>query len=255
MSLARSMRREFGAHSGNIVVRRRAPWYWRFATLLVALALLAAAASWVFHRGKAAGRIESAAEVSQLTLDLQEQIETIDGLQALRVENQRLRAELTGAENQAKLGASAQSNLGKSLADLQQENARLKEDLGFLRQATSADPREALSISNFKVERDNFPNQYRYRALLVQATGREREFHGKAELLVSVERAGRPSVEAFAQDGAPKSGGFAIAFKHYHRLEGTFQLSDGAVVKNVQLRVYEQGASEPKLMRTASLVS
>jgi hypothetical protein len=255
MKEAPSARREFGTRAGNAVIRRHAPWYWRLALALLVLAFAALAAAWAFHSGKAAGRNETQQALAQADDELRRQSGVVRGLEGLPAENDRLRAQMAALESQVKMHATAQTDLGKSLTELQEENARLKEELAFLRQVTSSASRdEGLSISNFRVERNDFPNQYRYRALLTQSGAGGQEFHGKAELAVSIENQGRASVETYPRSPT-RAANLEVRLKRYQRLEGTFQVGDGAVVKGVQLRIYEQGAAEPKLTRTASLDS
>jgi hypothetical protein len=44
---------------------------------------------------------------------------------------------------------------------------------------------------------------------------------------------------------------FKLNFRFYHRIEGAFRVAPNAVVKSMQVRVFEGGSSEPKLTQTA----
>jgi len=46
--------------------------------------------------------------------------------------------------------------------------------------------------------------------------------------------------------------GFKLNFRFYQRIEGTFRVAPNAVVKSMQVRVFESGSSEPKLTQTAN---
>ena len=66
---------------------------------------------------------------------------------------------LNEREGQLKVEKSAQEEFSRNLTQLQEENAGLKEDLGFLRNImSSGSVPEGMAISNLKVEPDALPN-------------------------------------------------------------------------------------------------
>jgi hypothetical protein len=46
---------------------------------------------------------------------------------------------------------------------------------------------------------------------------------------------------------------YQLSFKFFQRVEGTFKVSPEAVLKSMQVRVYENGATQPKLTKDASV--
>jgi hypothetical protein len=105
------------------------------------------------------------------------------------------------------------------------------------------------------VEPDVLPGEYRYRLLLLTpTTRREREFHGRLELVVSLTEEGRSAMMSFPEQAdAAGAAAFKLGFKYFQRVEGTFRVSPKAKVDTVQVRVYETGATQPKATNTATL--
>ena len=46
---------------------------------------------------------------------------------------------------------------------------------------------------------------------------------------------------------------YRLNFKFFQRVEGTFKVAPGAVVKSLQVRVFENGSVAPKLAQTVSV--
>jgi hypothetical protein len=50
-----------------------------------------------------------------------------------------------------------------------------------------------------------------------------------------------------------KKSEFQLNFKSFQRVEGAFRIAPDAVVKSVQVRVYQNGASTPKLSQSVNI--
>ena len=246
MRLLRRLRGQFGLGESRLAVRRQLAWYWRWAGYGLA-GLLAAGAGWGlfdtgrrlagFDRGETARKL---AELSELN-------------QRFKSENETLKAQLTRLERQSQVDQAAQKELSTTLAQLQEEGAQLKEELGFLRNIMSAGSvPEGLSVREFKVEKDAAPNEYHYRLLLTQGGRRDKDFTGRAQLLVSLQPPQGPAsvmqIPAESQNPA-----LNINFKYYQRIEGRFRVTPGAVVKSVQLRIFEMPGGQVRLTRSTGL--
>ena len=46
---------------------------------------------------------------------------------------------------------------------------------------------------------------------------------------------------------------YRLNFRFFQRIEGTFKLTPGAVLKGMQVRVFENGARAPKLTQTLNV--
>ena len=54
------------------------------------------------------------------------------------------------------------------------------------------------------------------------------------------------------REGDQEGKGFKLDFRFYQRVEGTFRVAAGTVVKSMQVRVFENGSKEAKLTQTAN---
>jgi hypothetical protein len=170
-------------------------------------------------------------------------------LEDARAELERLRAVANAADSRMSIERTAQQNLSQQMRSLEQENARLKEDLATFESMLSSEARaaHALSVYRFKVEPDLLPGEYRYRLLLLTPSGRrEREFQGRLELVVSLTEGGRSAMMSFPEQADAGAAAFKLGFKYFQRVEGTFRVSPKAKVESVQVRVYEAGSAQPK---------
>jgi hypothetical protein len=131
------------------------------------------------------------------------------------------------------------------------ENATLKEDLAFFQSLMANGEPGTITINRFRVEPDALPGEFRYRLLVVQSRQR-REFQGRLQLVVDLEQDGRPSVMTVPADSG-EGGGIRLNFKFFQRVEGSFTVTGGAIVKRVHARVIEQGSTTPKQSETFNL--
>ena len=95
------------------------------------------------------------------------------------------------------------------------------------------------------------PGEYRLRMLLVQSGQRAKQFSGSYQLLVSVIENGKHTTLVFpATDGDKPQ--FKLDFKYYQRVEQALHLPPTAILENVQVRVFEGDAHEPKVRQTVT---
>lgn len=109
--VSRRLKRHFGATARHVAVRSQRPWYWQwvFASLLLFSGYLIG--YWQFTGG----------DYSELR----------NRAERLTKDNQSLQAKMVYSERQLQVEQATQSNLAKELAQLQDEDIKLKEDLAF----------------------------------------------------------------------------------------------------------------------------
>jgi len=73
------------------------------------------------------------------------------------------------------------------------------------------------------------------------------------QFLVSFTQGGEKLVMTLPSAKEEEARSFNLNFKYYQRLEGVFHVEPKAQVKKVQIRVFENGAAQPKLMQTVNL--
>ncbi|HEX5093284.1 MAG TPA: DUF6776 family protein [Burkholderiales bacterium] len=243
------LRQRFGIAAPRVAVRSEVSWYLRWAGLIVVLACSAALAAWMYD----AGRRFAGFDRSEIELEL---ANALRDLQSARGELERLRAVANAAESRLSIERTAQLKLAQQVRSLEQETARLREELAIFESMLSAESRAAnpLSINRFKVVPDVLPGEYRYRLLLLLAPGnrRDRDFQGRLELVVTLTEGGKSAMMTFPEPGDPSAAAFRLNFRQFHRIEGIFRVDPKAKVDSVQVRVYEAGSDQIKAAQTAS---
>jgi hypothetical protein len=246
------------ASAMRVAVRSELPWRVKAILLLammliIALIVTAALIAYSYSRPSVpqdAGALTT--EMEKIRADAKQAIAERDGKLAL----------LARLENQQRVDRAASEQVQAQLKLLENENARLKEDLSFF-ESLLPTPANAKSvvIRSFRLqalsdsERENSrepgrkqnrkpgeePQALRYR-LLVQQSGRpERDFVGAVSLTVNLQQGGRPWILQLPDAMTPDAGPPPLSFRHYQRVEGTFELPEGAVVRSVQVKIQSNG--------------
>ena len=243
------LRQRFGIAAPKMSVRTHVPWYVRWLGMAMVLAFSAALAFWMWDAGRRFAGFDRSEVEQELAAARGE-------LAKLREELGRLRALANAADSKVAIERTAQQKLAQQIKGLEQENARVREELALFESMLSSEtaPAVPLSILRFKVEPDVLPGEYRYRLLLLASGPRRgREFQGRLELAVSLTEDGRGAIIMVPGQGESEGSAFRLAFKHFQRIDGSFRVSPKARVGSVQLRVYESGAAEPKVTQSVSL--
>src|ERR671923_2264359 len=163
----KAVRQRFGIAAPRVSVQTQIPWYWRWAGIAVLIGVAAAAASWIYD----AGRRFAGFDRSEVVQELQR----VQGeLHTARAELARLRAIANAADSRVSIERTAQQKLAQQVRALEQENARVREELAMFEQMLTSEERhtQTLAIYRFKVEPDVLPGEYRYRLLLLTPTDR-----------------------------------------------------------------------------------
>jgi multidrug efflux pump subunit AcrA (membrane-fusion protein) len=244
-----NLRKRFGIAAPRVAVHSHVPWYWRWTGVAVLVGVAAASAAWFYDAGRRYAGFERS-ELEQQLAGIQSE------LQDARGELESLRAVASAADSRVAIERTTQQKLAQQIRTLEQENARVREELATFESMISSDARHAstLSIYRFKVEPDLLPGEYRYRLLLVTpSTRRERDFSGRLELVVNLTEGERSAMMSFPESADADAGAFRLAFKYFRRVEGTFRVNPKAKVESVQVRVYETGATQPRATHSVSL--
>jgi hypothetical protein len=247
--MLRKLRRRFGISAPNVTVKTQIAWYWRWLGLVVAAALAVALAGWMYDAGRRFAGFDRS-ELQQELTDVRER------LVKLEAENKDLGAQAHAGEARLQIERTAQQQLAGQVKVLVDENARLKEDLGFFENLMPAEARDpGLSINRFRVDPDAVPGQYRYRLLLLQNGKRVAEFQGSLQLILTLHDDTKDVILTLPGDASadgkngsseiktdPKS--YKINFRYFQRIEGMFQVPAGSKLKTVQVRVLENGVAK-----------
>lgn len=232
------LRQRFGITAPKVAVRMHVPWYLRWLAIAVLLAAGGVLSFAISDATIGFGWRERTAQ-------LQERAALQSSLDAMRAELERLRFLSDAAESKLAIERTAQQKLAQQVRTLEAENAKLREDLAIFEAMLSGSSRGSapLAIRRFSVE-PLAKGQYRYR-LIVLASGIARPaFRGRYELLVRTAASGRSAIMTVPEAAGSAGGSFGLEFKHFQRVDGTFQVPGSARVESVEVRVYEAGSSQ-----------
>jgi hypothetical protein len=242
-SLARRLRSSFGIGSSRMAIRSQLAWYWRWLLNVLLMALVATVVWWLVQNSY---RITGS--------DIEEVREHITRLteedRVMRADLDATKSALAERDRQLQIERASQSELARTVAQLQDENASVKEDLGFLRNIMSsgATP-EGIGVSNLKIEKDGKANAYRYRMVLTQGGQRKQDFKGKVQIVAHVAQDGTLSTLTFPEASAGDAAG-AVDFRFYQKIEGRFAIPEGSTLKSADVRILSMPGGQVKLSRT-----
>ena len=248
MKLARTLRRKFGISAPRLSIRTHVAWYWRWLFMVSAIAVGLALAWWMYDIGSTLAGLNRS--------DVRHELADLRGRVAdLQRETGKFQAEAVVARRQVEIEIATQRELAKSAKALQDENARLKEDIAFFRDLMSPDGKvdSSVRLYRFKVERSAFPNEYHYHALFLQSGQREQDFQGHVRFSANTLQKGKKIVIPIASASSNNTLDVNLAFKYYQRVEGVFQVAPGTDVKSVEVRVFEKGALQPQVTQTVNI--
>ena len=236
----------FGISAPHMSVRAAIPWYWRWVGLIaLALAILLLARMTYDFGKKFAGFDQSEAnhEVKRLA----------ESNARMQQELAQLRGQLAQGERQLQMQDATYADLVKQMKTLTEENAAFKEDLAFFQTLMPSKGKDGgLAINRFLVQNDAQPGEYRYRLLLTQTGQRSKDFRGNLQFVITLQQDSKKVDMTLPAEDDKEGKGFKLDFRFYQRIEGTFRVAPSAVVKSMQVRVFEEGSSEPSLTQTAN---
>lgn len=229
--------RRLSVAAPRMTVRRHVAWPVRLAPYLAAL-LVGVAATWAYVRTwapEAASSDPSDPAAAESTRALAER------LAAEVKERERLSAVANAADARLLVEQTAVEQLTRQLKTLEGENAQLKSDLVYLESLLPSSNAEGLvAVRRFEIHRSPASDRLEYRALLMQGGRTAREFSGWVQFQVDLVVDGKPRVLVLPTGG--EAGRMRVVFQRVRRLEGQLDVPVGAIVRSVQMRVFEGNA-------------
>lgn len=237
----RALRHRWGIAAPRMTVRTHVAWYWHALGLVAILSISITLALWMYDAGRRFAGFDATAASEELA--------TLHGrIAQLEEEAKQLRS----VESRVQIEKTAQQQLVKQLKVVEAENARLREDLAFFENLAAGRGEDKLAVSRFKVESNAMPGEYRYRVLVTQG-GKDREFLGRLQLVVSMRQGGRDVTLVIPDEKAQESAAYRVQFRRFFSTEGTFKVDPAATVRSVQVRVFEQGVGQPRAAQSFNL--
>lgn len=236
----------FGIAAPQMSVRAAIPWYLRWLGLAALALVVLFLARFTYDFGmQFAGFDRSEADselkrVNEAYAKTQEELATARGV-------------LAQSERQLQMERATYADVVKQMKTLTEENAGLKEDLVFFQTLMPSGGKDGgLAVNRFLVQNYALPGEYRYRLLLTQTGQRTKDFVGNLQFVVNLQQDNKKIVMQLPAEGEESDKAYKLNFRFYQRVEGSFRVSPGAVVKSMQLRVFENGSKEPKLTQAVN---
>ena len=236
----------FGISAPRMAVRAAVPWYvrWLVLTALALVILFMSRAAYDFGK-KFAGFDQSEAD--------QEVQRLRESNAKMQQELAQTRGELAQSERLLQMERATYADLVKQMKTLTDDNAVLKEDLAFFQTLMPSGGKEGgVAVNRFVVQNDGLPGEYRFRLLVTQTGQRTKDFQGSLQFVVNLQQDNKKIVMTLPAEDDQEGKGFKLDFRFYQRVEGTFRVGAGAVVKGMQVRVIENGSKEPKFTQSVN---
>ncbi len=242
----RRVKRRFSISAPQMSVRPHIAWYFRWGMLVPFVLAAIGLAWWAYDNGmEFAGfhRDQAEQELSRLHEQVAKLVEA----------NAQLNDKVTQFEREIQIEQASNQATSEQLKSMADENVHLQEDLVFFQNLTAAAGKEGeLGVHRLTLERDIVPGEYRLRMLVVQSGQRAKIFSGYYQLVATVVENGESSTHIFPRNEA-ENPLFKLSFRYYRRIEQSIQLPPDAQLESVQVRIFEQGKSEPKVRQSVSL--
>lgn len=227
----RLLRRRLSISSARMSVRSALPWPFRWAMLAIVFGFCAAIGLWAFEFGRDIAGLDGGAKAE---------------LESARIELVTLRAELSTAV-MAREKAQAVADTAGTLVttekaataglmahnrQLDSENRKLKDDLGFFEKLIPSTGGEGIAVRGLQAEVLN-GSQVKWQVVVMQSQKNAPEFNGRLEVSFVGTSQGKPWAGVLA------GGAQDLKFRQYGRTEGLFELPAQTTVKTVSVKVVE----------------
>ncbi|HEX4916497.1 MAG TPA: DUF6776 family protein [Limnobacter sp.] len=201
--------------------------------LLLGLTLLLAVAAYAMW-----GPTDNPVQRALATPEIAGMNETIQRLEA---ETLALQEEIARTNELVKLDKEARSKLNLLITNLESENAKLKEDLAFFEGFIPGSLQGAISLKRLQVSKDTVPDQFRYKALVIQGSQRP-EVTLDVQVLIKVLNKEKSDVIVLPSAESTNDPQFHIKLTRFSRVSGVFSIPEGSKLVSVELRILEAGA-------------
>jgi hypothetical protein len=232
--------RNMSLSAPRVTVRSTMPWPMRLLLGFVALALAMVAGVVVYEYGRdfaGPDRRDLVAHNEQLA----------EQLRGTAEERDRSTALANAYEGELKVQRAAQEQMAQQVRTLEEDNARLKEDLAFYDSLLPAGKSDkGIVIRSFRLQPEDEAQRMRFRLLIQQSGKADHDFVGSVQMEVRYTQNGGNFIYELPEADATseRAKAFDLSFRHYQRLEGAFTLPSGAVAHSVLVRVLAAGETQ-----------
>jgi len=214
-----------------MAVRSALPWPFRWAIVAIVLGFCAAISLWAFEFGKDIAGIDDGRiqELARLEVEVGSLGQKLD---AMKEERDKALSSANTSTTLMTTEKAAQERLSALNKQLEVENRKLRDDLGFFEKLIPTVGTEALAIRGLQAEVQN-GRQVKWQVLVIQPLKNAPEFNGRLELSFTGLQGGKPWVSTLPE------GPQTIKLRQYARAEGVFELPPQTVLKGVSVKVMD----------------
>jgi hypothetical protein len=218
--------------TGQLVVRFHSPW--RRSAFVIGAALGAIVFLYIMYEwGRFEGGYSKFAEIQHR----RELAAKIDGLED---ENEKLRAQVAAAELARSVDKKSYAEVEKTLADLQAQLAKHRDELTFYRGIVAPeDGIGGLRIQRFQVFPSGADHHYRLHLMLAQSIRQDAVASGSVVIQIEGAKDNRPMQLNLAEVGGTSrpDGLVPFQFRYFQNLEQDIALPDGFEPRAVNVEV------------------
>ena len=225
----RLLRRRLTISAPRMSVRSTLPWPFRWAMFAIVLGFCAAIGLWAFEFGKDIAGLDkgSKEELVRLRSEVATLSKELDKAKELKDQAQLV---ANTAGTLVTTEKSAQQTLVAQVQQLEADNRRLRDDLGFFERLIPSSGNDNVAIRGVQAELTD-ANTVKWQVLVIQASKNAPEFVGRLELSFTGTLIGKPWM------GSLPEGPKVISVRQYGRFDGEFELPAQVVIKLVTAKV------------------
>ena len=227
----RLLLRRLTVSAPRMSVRSALPWPVRWIGAAVVLGFCAAIALWAFEFGKEIAGIDDN-RIQDLTRLEREVGDLRRDLGSMKEERDKALALANTSTTLMTAEKAALERLSSLNKQLEVDNQRLRDDLGFFEKLIPTVGTEALAIRGLQAEVQD-GRQVKWQVLVIQPLKNAPEFTGRLEISFTGLQAGRPWTSTLPE------GPQAIKLRQYARAEGVFDLPPQTLLKGVSVKVMD----------------
>jgi septal ring factor EnvC (AmiA/AmiB activator) len=146
--------------------------------------------------------------------------------------------DLDRLKNTQKLDQEENHKLHAMIESLEAENAKLKDELSIFEGFVPNGEQGALSLKNLQITPDAVPNQFRYRALMIQGELQPRRSL-KIQLLIQFLNQGKPVIMVLPSNENTRESQFSVDLTRFAKVAGVFSIPSESTLQSVEVRVLD----------------
>jgi len=228
----RLLRRRLTISAPRMMVRSAFPWPIRWALVAVTIGFCSAIGLWAFEFGREIAGIEGGTQAELVRL--RERVTALDSeLAQTRVQRDEAQSVANTANTLITTEKASSEKILSQLKSLEDENRRLKDDLGFFEKLAPSLGAEGVTIRALQgdIQADG---KIRWQVLLIQAKKNPAEFSGHLEVAFVGVLNGKPWIGAVSGPG-----GVPVKLLQYGRIEGLYEVPAQVQIKSLTVKLFE----------------